>query len=74
MSWDLYTTLNKFKTLDEAKEYTNKYNNYFNISQLKLYYNNDDIYNYNYDETLILYTPKTKQIKNKHVEYNILVC
>lgn len=75
MSWDLYTTLNNFKTLDQAKEYSNKYNNYFNISQLQLYYNNDDIYNYNYDETLILYTPKQKQPKIKHLEYNnILIC
>jgi hypothetical protein len=75
MSWTLFFTLNMFNNLDQVKEHKQKYNNYFNISQLKLYNNNDDIYNYNYDETLILYTPKTKQRKNKHIEQNnILVC
>jgi hypothetical protein len=75
MSWALFFNLYMFNNLDQVKEHKQKYNNYFNKGQLKYYFDSEDIYNYNYDETLTLYTPKTKQRKNKHVEHNnILVC
>ena len=73
MSWDLFFTLYMFNELEKVKEYQKIYTNYFNKSQLEYYYNNDDIYNYNYDEILKPYTPKpTKNKKiNKNVKNNV---